>query len=128
MQKKFRIALVNHAERGNPEHWDVEVSCRMSRAIRKARKLRAEGNKYVILFQEKGETLIPISLKSLGDPSKHISRGLPSSESFNAKRARKRERLMNEEPAEILSDVLVDIYRAALVKTIAAANEANHDA
>lgn len=128
MPKKFRIALVNHAERGNPEHWDTVVSCRMSRAIRKARKLRAEGNKYVILFQEKGETLIPISLKSLGDPSKHISRGLPSSESFNAKRARKRERMMNEEPAKILTEALIDVHRGLLKMKAEQVAEANHDA
>ena len=71
----FKIALVNHADHAIPEHWDTETSIRRTRAIRKARKLRAEGNKFVILFEFVNGNWIPVLLKSLGDPSHFISKG-----------------------------------------------------
>ena len=84
---KFKIALVNHADHAIPEHWDTETSIRRTRAIRKARKLRAEGNKYIILFEEVTiGNWIPVSLKSLGDPSHFISKGKPPKDKTHTKR------------------------------------------
>lgn len=60
---KFMIALVNNADPGNPAHWDYEVSVRESRAIRKARKLRKEGNNNIMLFRERNGVRTPVSLK-----------------------------------------------------------------
>ena len=72
-QSRFRIALVNNADPSNPEHWAPKVSVREQRAIRQARKLKAEGNTNVMLFKkdEKGNWF-PVSLKRAQPaPSSH---------------------------------------------------------
>jgi len=100
---KFKIALVNHADHAIPEHWDTETSIRRTRAIRKARKLRAEGNKFVILFElwANGEW-VPISLKSLGDPSHFISKGKPPKNKTHTKRTERMAPQLEPDTAALL--------------------------